>query len=171
MFRIPRKLLSTRMSATAWKSEGGEGGNEVKETGKERATPCVSPTFADREVTGENLAATMNRCCAEPCLTDDSTLRDKVLRLSQTSYKSCAIFFFQPQARQSFINGLIWLFKSFCKTPQRSLAALTAGLYDRLEANMTVIRIFEPLHILRVSWDSAAAAVPFFYLSLKYTLD
>lgn len=133
----------------------------MKQTGRERAAPCASPTIADRKVTGEILAAAAIRCRAEMCLTDDSTLEDKVLRLPQTSNKSCAIFL-QQQPRQSFINGLIWLFESFSGTPRRTLAELRAGLCDRLEANTTVIRIFELLHIFRVRQDSATAAVSSF---------
>lgn len=73
--------LSMRISTPDWKQEGRKGEKEVKQTGRERATPCVSPTFDDREVTGEILAAAMNRCRTELCLTDDSTLEDTVLRL------------------------------------------------------------------------------------------
>ncbi len=164
-FRFHANCCPQECPPQTGKEKEGSGGHEVKQTGRKRAAPCASPTFADLKVTGEILAAAVIRCRAELCLTDDSTLEDNVLRLLQTSNKSCAIFLFQPQPRQSCINGLIWVFESFSGTPSHTLAELRAGLYDRLEANTTVIRIFELLHIFRVRQDSAVAAVSFLSLT------
>lgn len=107
-------------------------GNEVKQIGREKAVRCISPRFADRKMTSKLLAAATIRCCWKPCLTDDSTLQDNILRLAQTSNKSYELLLFQPQPGWSFISGLIWLFESFSKTPRCTLAALRAGLYDKL---------------------------------------
>ena len=58
------------------------------------------------------LAAATSRCCAELCLTDDSTLEDTVLRLPQNCNESCAIFLLSATARvklYKWIKMVVWI--------------------------------------------------------------
>lgn len=106
MFQIPHELLYTRRRA--------DGGNEVKQTGRERAAPCVSPTFADRKVTGEFLASAVIAAVRNYVWQMTQHLKTKSSDSLRPVINHVQYFPpFLPQSCLSSVSRLIWLFESF----------------------------------------------------------
>ena len=167
MFEIPSKLLSTRMSATDWKSDGGERGkwDRLAEGGPLPAfSTYVCWPLSDRQDFWLQPWVAAVRNCVWQMTQHLKTQSSDSLR---TATNHVRYSFCQPQPRQSFTNGLKWLFESFSVTPRHTIAELrdaitwqVRGKHDS-KKNIPATSFFF-FFFFRVRQDSAVVAVSFF---------